>query len=148
LADILCDKYHFQMYKNLTTVQVRYGETDQMGYVYHGNYAQYIELGRLSWLKSLGLSYKEMEKNGIMLPVYSLNIRYIKPAFYDDILTIETNLKELPSVRITFEYKIFNSLNELLTTAETTLIFVNISTGKPMRCPQEIVNKVLKASVL
>jgi acyl-CoA thioester hydrolase len=119
-----------------------------MGYVYHGNYAQYIELGRLSWLKSLGLSYKEMEKNGIMLPVYSLNIRYIKPAFYDDILTIETNLKELPSVRITFEYKIFNSLNELLTTAVTTLIFVNTSTGKPMRCPQEIVEKVLKASAL
>jgi len=136
------------MYKNITTVQVRYGETDQMGYVYHGNYAQYVELGRLSWLKSLGLSYKEMEKNGIMLPVYSLNIKYIKPAYYDDILTVETNLKELPSVRITFEYKIFNSLNELLTTAVTTLIFVNTSTGKPMRCPDEIVEKVLKASAL
>lgn len=131
------------MDKIRTKINVRYGETDQMGYVYHGNYAQYIELGRLDWLKHLGLSYKEMEKNGVMLPVYSLNIRYIKPSFYDDELTVFTQLKELPGVRIQFEYEIYNCQNELITTAETTLIFVDMLTKKPIKCPNYIMEKII-----
>lgn len=131
------------MDKISTKINVRYGETDQMGYVYHGNYAQYIELGRLDWLKHLGLSYKEMEKNGVMLPVYSLNIRYIKPSFYDDELIVFTQLKELPGVRIQFEYEIYNSQNELITTAETILIFVDMLTKKPIKCPNYIMEKII-----
>ena len=100
------------MYQNATKVRVRYAETDQMGIVYHGNYIPYIEMGRLEWLRALDLSYKEMEKNGIMLPVYSLNFRYIKSAFYDDELLIITSLKNLPTTRIEFYYEIFNPKHE------------------------------------
>jgi len=80
------------MHKSTTTLRVRYGETDQMGYVYHGNYAPYIEIGRLEWLRDLGISYKEMEANGIMLPVYAISVRYIQPAYYDDVLEITTRI--------------------------------------------------------
>ncbi len=130
------------MHTNRLNFRVRYGETDQMGYVYHGNYAPYIEMGRLEWLRDLGVSYKEMEKNGIMLPVYSLNIRYIQPAFYDDILTVTTSIKKRPVVRIEFVYEIHNQKGELITTAETTLIFVNMKTGRPVKCPDTILNKL------
>jgi len=130
------------MHTSKTFVKVRYGETDQMGYVYHGNYAQFIEMGRLEWLRELGLSYKEMEGNGVMLPVYSLNIRYIKPAFYDDQLTIITTIKTLPSTRIEFYYEIFNPLNQLITTAETTLIFVDMKTKRPIKCPDYILERI------
>ena len=130
------------MYKNKITTRVRYGETDQMGYVYHGNYAQYLEMGRLEWLRELGISYKEMEEDGVMLPVYSLNLRFIKPAFYDDILTITTTVKKTPSVRIEFEYKIHNQNGVLINTAETTLVFIDIKTGKPTRCPKYILEKL------
>ena len=86
LVYLLPTKYMlFFMINHTTKVKVRYGETDQMGIVYHGNYAQYLEIGRIDWLNSIGFSYKDMEKNGIMLPVVILNIIYSKPAFYDDI---------------------------------------------------------------
>jgi acyl-CoA thioester hydrolase len=130
------------MYRNQYSFRVRYGETDQMGFVYHGNYAQYIEMGRLEWLRDLGISYKEMEENGIMLPVYSLNIRFVKSAFYDDILTITTSIKKAPSVRIEFTYEIHNQQKELLTTAETTLVFINMKTGRPTKCPDYILKKL------
>lgn len=130
------------MHTNITKVRVRYGETDQMGFVYHGNYAQYIEMGRLEWLRELGLSYKEMEEKGVMLPVYSLNIRYIKSAYYDDELTIVTTIKSLPTARIEFYYEIYNPKNELITTAETTLVFVDMHLKKPIKCPQYILDKM------
>ncbi|HIP48928.1 MAG TPA: acyl-CoA thioesterase [Lutibacter sp.] len=130
------------MYINKYSFRVRYGETDQMGYVYHGNYAQYIEMGRLEWLRKLGISYKEMEENKIMLPVYSLNVRFIKSAFYDDILTISTTIKNTPSVRIEFTYEIHNQKNELITTADTTLVFINMKTKRPIKCPDYILNKL------
>ncbi len=129
------------MQKNKTTIRVRYGETDQMGYVYHGNYATYFEIGRLDWLQKLGISYKEMEQNGIMLPVYSLNVRYIQSAFYDDILTITTRVKTIPSVRIEFTYEIHNQKDTLISTGETTLVFINMKTKKPIKCPEYILNK-------
>ncbi len=132
------------MYKNNITTRVRYGETDQMGYVYHGNYAQYLEMGRLEWLRELGISYKEMEENGIMLPVYSLNLRFIKPAFYDDILTITTTIKKIPSVRIEFEYQIHNQNGVLINTAETTLVFIDMKSGRPIKCPKYILEKLIQ----
>jgi len=130
------------MYRNQFSFRVRYGETDQMGFVYHGNYAQYLEMGRLEWLRELGISYKEMEENGIMLPVYSLNVRFIKSAFYDDLLTVTTSIKKTPSARIEFIYEIHNQKQELITTAETTLVFINMQTGRPTKCPDYILNKL------
>jgi len=118
--------------------RVRYGETDQMSYAYHGNYAAYFEMGRTEWLRKLGVSYKKMEEDGIMLPVINLNTNYIKPAKYDDCLTLKTTLLKRPSARIEFEFEIFNENNELLTTAIAVLVFVNMKTNKPTRAPQYI----------
>ncbi|WP_037319964.1 thioesterase family protein [Salegentibacter sp. Hel_I_6] len=123
-------------------VKVRYAETDQMGVVHHGNYAQYFEIARLDWLLALGISYKSMEENGVMLPVYELNTKFLKPAVFEDDLKIEVKLKELPSVKITFEYLIYNQNEELLTKAFTTLVFMDAKTKKPIRCPQYILDKL------
>ena len=125
--------------------RVRYGETDQMSYVYHGNYAAYFEMGRTEWLRKLGVSYKNMEEDGIMLPVISLNTNYIKPAKYDDILTLKTTLTKKPTARIEFEFELFNEKNELLTTAVATLVFVNMKTNRPTRVPEYILKKLGKA---
>ncbi|TDN88697.1 acyl-CoA thioester hydrolase [Salegentibacter sp. 24] len=123
-------------------VKVRYAETDQMGVVHHGNYAQYLEIARLDWLSALGISYKTMEENGVMLPVYELNTKFLKPAVFEDELKIQVILKELPSVKITFEYLIFNQCEDLLTKAYTTLVFMDAKTKKPIRCPQYILDKL------
>ena len=125
-----------------TEIKVRYGETDQMGVVYHGNYAQYLEIGRLEWLDAIGVSYKQMEANGIMLPVASMDLKYSKPAFYDDILTIKTTLLKRPTASIEFAYEIHNSSGELLTTAHTKLAFVNMKSNFPTRCPQYILDEL------
>lgn len=124
------------------SVRVRYAETDQMGVVYHGNYAQYFEMGRVEWLRNLGVSYKWMEDNGIMLPVVSLQMNYKKPARYDDLLTVKTTLKNLTSVKIEFDYEIYNEKNELLTTAYSMLVFVDMKTGRPTVAPNYISEKV------
>ncbi|GAB2776106.1 acyl-CoA thioesterase [Salinimicrobium soli] len=123
-------------------VKVRYAETDQMGVVYHGNYAQYLEIARIDWLEALGISYRKMEEEGVMLPVYELNLRFKRSAKFDDQLRIETTLKEKPGVRISFTYQIFNQEEELLTEAETTLIFMDMEKNKPMKCPQYILEKL------
>jgi|SRR5690606_2540163 len=125
-----------------TNVKVRYAETDQMGVVHHGNYAQYLEIARIDWLEQFKISYGTMEKEGVMLPVYSMEFRFHKPAVFDDLLTVSTRLKEIPSVKIAFEYEIFNQNNELLTTASTVLVFMDSKTKKPMRCPQYIIDKI------
>ena len=122
--------------------RVRYGETDQMGFVYYGNYAQYFEMGRTEWLRKLGITYKKMEEDGIMLPVMNLNINYLKPAKYDDLLTLKTILIKIPSAKIEFSYEVFNEENELLTTANTTLVFVNMKTNKPTRAPEYVLKKL------
>ncbi len=120
---------------SLTKTRIRYSETDQMGVVYHGNYAQFFEIGRTEWLRSLGVTYKDMEIKGIMLPVISLNCNFIKPALYDDVLTIKTILKKKPLVKIEFDYEITNQHNELICKANTTLAFLNKDNMKPTRCP-------------
>ncbi|WP_397447089.1 acyl-CoA thioesterase [Polaribacter sp. R77954] len=127
------------MLKNsFVNTRVRYSETDQMGVVYHGNYAQFFELGRTEWLRKLGVSYKDMELNGIMLPVISLNCNFIKSAIYDDVLTIETILVKKPMVKIAFDYKITNQNNELICTGHSVLAFMNRKTLKPTRCPSHL----------
>ncbi len=128
------------MFSHITQVRVRYGETDRMGYVYYGVYAQYFEVGRVEALRSLGLSYKRMEDDGIMLPVHDLHVKYHKPAFYDDQLTITTRIIAIPSVRIVFNYEVRNEQDELITEASTTLVFIDKSTGRPCRAPQALID--------
>lgn len=123
-------------------VRVRYAETDKMGVVYHGNYAQYFEIGRVEWLRNLGISYKKMEELGVMLPVVSLTMNYKKSAFYDDDLTIRTIFKKLTSVKIEFDYELYNEKGDLLTTGNSVLVFVNMETGRPMAAPQYVVDKI------
>jgi acyl-CoA thioester hydrolase len=123
-------------------VRVRYSETDQMGVVYHGNYAQFLEMGRVEWLRNLGISYKWMEENGIMLPVVSLNINYKKPARYDDLLTVKTIFKSQTSVKIEFDYQIYNEQNELLTIANSILVFVDMKTSRPTLPPAYVSEKL------
>jgi len=123
-------------------VRVRYAETDQMGVVYHGNYAQYFEMGRVEWLRKLGVSYKWMEENGVMLPVVSLTMNYKKPARYDDLLTVKTILKNQTSVKIEFEYEIKNESGELLTTGYSMLVFVDMKTGRPILPPEYVYQKI------
>lgn len=130
------------MFKSQTSLRVRYAETDRMGYVYYGNYAGYYEVGRVESLRSLGMSYREMEDSGIMLPVLNYSIKYYKPSFYDDLLTIETIIPEIPNTRIKFLYKMFNTQGMLLNEGETTLVFVNIKTGKPTQAPADFIEKL------
>lgn len=130
------------MYISETSLRVRYAETDRMGYVYYGNYAQYFEVGRVEALRQLGTSYKEMEDNGIMLPVYTCTIKYLKPAFYDDLLVIKTVIKDLPTAKITFDYEIYNQKGELLTSANTSLVFIKMATNKPCAAPESFIEKI------
>ena len=130
------------MKSHISHVKVRYAETDQMGVVYHGNYAQYLEIARIDWLTALGISYKLMEANGIMLPVFEISFKFLKPATFDDTLKIETRLKEKPGVKITFDYSIFNEKEELLTTANTVLVFMDSETKRPIKCPENILQKL------
>lgn len=122
--------------------RVRYAETDQMGVVYYGNYAQYFEMGRTEWLRSLGITYRWMEENGIQLPVLDLQVTYKKPAKYDDLLTIKTTLVKMPTVRIQFYYEIENEKGELITSGTTTLAFVDMKTKKPTMAPNYILEKL------
>jgi len=125
-------------------VRVRYAETDQMGVVYHGKYAEFFEMGRVEWLRNLGVSYAEMEKQGVMLPVVSLTMNYKKPARYDDFLTVKTILKKQEGVKIEFDYEIYNSHNELLTTGYSMLVFVDMKTGRPTAPPQYVKEKLFQ----
>jgi len=118
------------MNKSTCSVRVRYAETDQMGIVYYGNYAQYFEVGRVEFLRDRGLSYRKMEEGGVMLPVVRLEVNYKKSALYDDLLTIETEIVEMPSVKIKFKHKIYNSEGELLVVGEVILVFIDMKTQK------------------
>ena len=123
------------MYVYELNLRVRYAETDQMGFVYYGNYAQYYEVGRVEAMRSLGFSYKEMEDSGILMPVINFNIDYKKPALYDDEIRIVTTVSKLPSVRITFDYECYNQKNELLNTGSVTLVFIDKIKNKPTKPP-------------
>ncbi|RCT54463.1 thioesterase family protein [Winogradskyella sp. KYW1333] len=132
---------------NKTEIRVRYGETDQMGVVYHANYAVYFEVGRTEWLRQFGLSYSRMEAEGIMLPVISLNINYKNSARYDDVLKVKTTLKKMPTASIEFEYELVNQKGDLLATGQTTLAFINLERNRPTRCPKYLLDKLQKKSL-
>lgn len=121
---------------------MRYGETDQMGYMYYGNYAQYYEVGRVEMLRSLGMSYSSMEADGIMMPVLELKCKYIKPALYDQEITVKTIIKTLPGIRIFFEYELYNEKEELINLGATTLVFVDMKKNKPTNPPDNFMEKL------
>ncbi|HWD88237.1 MAG TPA: thioesterase family protein [Mucilaginibacter sp.] len=128
------------MFEHTTKIRVRYGETDQMGYMYYGNYAEFYEVGRVEMLRSLGMTYTAMEASGIMMPVLELKCKYIKPALYDEEISIKVIMDKMPGVRIHFRYELYNPKNELINTGETLLVFVNMSTNRPCMPPQDFLD--------
>ena len=131
------------MYTHETQIRVRYGETDQMGYLYYGNYAQYYEVGRVETIRSLGLTYKELEEvHGIWLPVVSLEMRFVRPAYYDDLLTVRTEIRELPDEYITFHVEIFNEKKKLVNAGRVRLCFFEAKTKKVVPAPEFLMEKL------
>jgi acyl-CoA thioester hydrolase len=130
------------MYTHTTKIRVRYGETDQMGYMYYGNYAEFYEVGRVEMLRSLGMSYQEMEDTGIMMPVLELKCKYIKPAKYDQEITVKVIIDKMPGIRIHFQYELYNETEELINLGETTLVFVDMEKNKPCLPPEQFLNKM------
>lgn len=130
------------MIHTIHSLRVRYAETDPMKYVYYGNYAQYFELGRVELFRSIGISYDEIEKSGIWLPVSEYNIKYLKPALYDQKLEIHTFLKKIPGVRLEFDYEIYNEENVKITQASTTLFFLDAETNKIIKCPDFLIKMI------
>ncbi len=124
------------MYSHDTTIRVRYSETDRMGYVYYGNYAQYFEIGRVELFRTLGFSYRELEDAGVNMPVIDMKSKFIRPATYDEVLTVRTTVPDLPEAKICFRYEIYNTDDDLIHTGETNLAFFDETRGKPMRPPQ------------
>lgn len=118
-------------------LRVRYAETDKMGYAYYGNYATYFEVARVETFRKLGISYKEMEDEGVMMPVLEYTSKYILPAKYDDLITIKVRIEKKPSIRIVFYYEVYNEEDQLLTKAETTLVFVDMIKNKPTLPPEK-----------
>ncbi len=132
------------MFSFSTNIRVRYAETDQMGYVYYGNYATYYEVARVEMLRSLDFSYKALEASGVMMPVLELKCKYIRPAKYDDLLTINVKIEQKPTTRMIFKYEVFNQENTLLNIGETTLVFIAMKTAKVSEMPtvmKDLLNK-------
>lgn len=127
------------MIESSCTIEVRYGETDQMGIVNNANYPSYYEIGRTDWLKKLGMSYKQMEEDGIMMPLVDLYAKYYRPAYYENVLTIKTVVKELPTSRMRFDYFIYNQDGTLINEGYTQLAFMNAETRKVTRAPKELI---------
>ncbi len=119
--------------------RVRYAETDKMGYLYYGQYPKYYEIGRVEMLRSLGMSYREMEDElGVMMPVTSLEIRYLRPAYYDELITIRTKLLKLPETRIQFHVELYNEAGKLLNAGKVRLAFVDVKTGKTVTASEAL----------
>jgi acyl-CoA thioester hydrolase len=130
------------MFEHTTKIRVRYGETDQMGYVYYGNYAEFYEVGRVEMLRSLGMTYRSMEESGIMMPVMEMKCKYLKPALYDEEITIKVIMDKLPGVKIHFKYELFNESAELINIGETTLVFVNMKNNRPCLPSDDFINRL------
>ena len=132
------------MIKHQTTIKIRYGETDKMGIVHHSNYPLYLEEARMDLLQEIGMNYGEIEDSGVILPVVSMNFRFCSPLFYDDVITIKTALTRPSGIKLIFDYEIFNQLNKLVCKAETTLVFADMKTRKPIRPPKEYLKKFVE----
>lgn len=127
------------MHTHSTQIRVRYAETDQMGYLYHGHYATYYEVGRVEFIRSLGISYKSMEEErGIFMPVVSLESRYLRPARYDDLLTVHTTLKDLPDTHIVFHFEVRNQAGALLNSGRVRLCFFHAASGQVVQAPDDL----------
>jgi acyl-CoA thioester hydrolase len=127
------------MLTHSTQLRVRYSETDQMGFMYYGNYAQYYEIGRATMIRDFGYPYSDMEKDGTVMPVVNLQCKYLKPAFYDELITVQTTIKELRDIPfMTFHHKLFNEQNELLHIAEVTLTFFSPTLQKRVPMPDRL----------
>jgi len=132
------------MYAHSTTLRIRYAETDQMDIVYYGNYAQFFEVGRAEWIRELGFTYKKMEEMGIRMPVVEMEARFLRPAHYDDLITIKSILKEIPTDHsISFFHEVYNEQNKLLTTGKVTLFFIDSNTNKRTQMPEALREKLL-----
>jgi acyl-CoA thioester hydrolase len=127
-------------FKHIHTIRVRYSETDKMGYCYYGNYASFLEVGRVEAMRSRGVSYRSFEENGVMMPVLEFSIKYFLPAKYDDLLFIHTIITKIEGTRIYFEYEIFNETDKKIIAAQTTLVFVSANTMKPIPAPKEFLD--------
>lgn len=130
------------MYSYSIDVRVRYADTDQMGFVYHGNFLIYYEVARTESLRNLGIAYKDLEAAGVMMPVFDFYCKFFKPARYDDVLTIKVLIPQFPGVKIHFNYEIYNQHQELINTGHTILVFLNKETERPVRMPENM-KKVL-----
>ena len=130
------------MYTHSSKIRITYAETDLMGFVYYGNYPRFYEIGRTEMIRSLGMTYKEMEERGVLMPVRSLQCKYLLPAHYDDLLTITTSIREMPRSKIVFFYDIFNEKGELIHQAETVLCFINAKTNRVVRAPYYLTEKL------
>lgn len=128
-----------------TKLRVRYAETDQMGYSYYGNYAKYYEVGRADSMRTLGMTYREMEERGVVMPIATMVSKYIRPARYDDLLTIRTIVKEVPAARMHFFYEVYNEEGVLLNLGETVLAFIKKDTGRPCAAPDWFLEPLRKA---
>jgi len=123
-------------------IQVRYVESDQMGVVHHSNYPIYFEEARTHWFKKFNINYDQVEKQGLMLPVYDLQIKYHAPAYYGDTLLVEVTLSELHPVKVKFNYRILNQHEKVITTGSTLLVFMSSTKRKSIRCPENLYDKL------
>ncbi len=123
-------------------IRVRYGDTDQMGYVYYGNYGYYYEQARSEAIRSIGITYKQIEDSGTMMPITRMNIKYIQPAYYDELLTIRTFVSHRPNRIIVFYYEVFNEKNELINEGETHLAFIDVATKRLKAAPAILSDKL------
>ena len=131
------------MFTSYTKIRIHYALTDQMGVVYHGNYAQFYEIGRVEAIRQVGLSYKDIEAMGIIMPVVDLHSKFLRPAKYDDVITVKTTLKEIPHhYKIVFYHEIFNEKEELLNVGEVTLYFLESKTMKRCDMPEALKQKI------
>ncbi len=130
------------MFQHDTTVRVLYADTDVMGVVYYGNYPKFYEIGRTEMIRSLGMPYADLERTGIIMPVRDMTCNYIKSAHYDQLLTIRTRIEEIPKARMKFFYEIYNENKELVHTGETTLVFLDMKTNRPVRAPELLIKKL------
>jgi len=132
------------MYQSMIQIRVRYAETDQMNVVYYGNYAQYLEVGRVESIRQLGLVYKDIEASGVIMPVVEMHIRYLRPATYDDLLTVKTTVREMPhNYKVGFFQDVYNEEGKLLVASRVVLYFLEASTRRKTNIPSGLKEKLL-----
>jgi len=131
------------MFVSETQLRVRYGETDQMGFAYYGNYALYFEVGRADAMRRLGMTYRQMEGKGVYMPIAQMTVKYLRPARYDDLLTIRTIVRDIPTSRMIFDYEVYNEDGTLLCQGNTVLAFIKYENHRPCPAPHWFLEKLV-----